>query len=240
MDISLEELEIGDLANLFLQRPSPVHGTLSGAAKLSGTGFTSALMEATCKIDELNLQAYNHQISNTSPIDFKSHNNNITSLLPLQVSSSIMETKVDVNFDGPFTTPNISAKWQGTLNHLLQKETESLLQWHGDVKYADKQIKLDRIELTNNGNILTLNGIIPFALPFANLNISERFIDAPINVQLTGKELPLTFFPWLDYIFSEAEGVTDISLTLQGTTRTPYLKGNVFLFAPHLRPKSFT
>ena len=240
MDISLEELEIGDLANLFLQRPSPVHGTLSGAAKLSGTGFTSALMEATCKIDELNLQAYNHQISNTSPIDFKLHNNNITSLLPLQVSSSIMETKVDVNFDGPFTTPNISAKWQGTLNHLLQKETESLLQWQGDVKYADKQIKLDRIELTNNGNILTLNGMIPFDLSFANLNISERFIDAPINVQLTGKELPLTFFPWLDNIFSEAEGVTDINLTLQGTTRTPYLKGNVFLFAPHLRPKSFT
>ena len=239
MDISLEKLEIGDLANLFLQRPSPVHGFLSGTAKLKGTGLTSALMEATCKIDELNLQAYNHQISNTSPINFKLHNSNITSLLPLQVSSSIMETKVDVNFDGPFTTPNITAKWQGTFNHLLQKETEPLLQWEGDVKYADKQIKLERIELTNNGNILTLNGTIPFNLTFGNMNIHERFIDEPINVQLTGKEIPLTFFPWLDNIFSEAEGVTDINLTLQGTTRTPYLEGDVSFLAPHLLPKSF-
>ena len=47
------------------------------------------------------------------------------------------------------------------------------------------------------------------------------------------------FFPGFDKVFSEADGVTDIDLTLKGTTRTPYLDGNVYFHAPHLHLKKF-
>ncbi|RKU19018.1 hypothetical protein C6501_01720 [Candidatus Poribacteria bacterium] len=239
MGTSFQKLEIGDFVTLYQQKPSFVNGLISGAAKIAGTGFTPDLIAATCNIDELNLHAHNYQLSNTSPIDFKLNNSGIISRFPLRITSSVIDTKVDVNLDGPLATPNISAKWDGTFKHTSKMNTDLPLQWQGNVEYANKQIKL-RTELTNNGDKLTLSGTIPFDLTLAEIDFSERFLDVPIeNVRLTGKELPLTFFPGVDAVFSATESVVDIDLKLQGTTRTPYLEGNVFFQAPHLRLNNF-
>ena len=238
LGISVEKVEVGDFVTLYQQNPSFVSGLISGLTKLTGSGFSSDRIAVTCKIDELNLHTYNYQLSNTSPIDFKLNNNSVTSLFSLRIASPAIDTKVDVSLDGPLTTPNISAKWQGTLKHPLLQETDSPLQWRGNVGYTNKQIKL-RSRLTNNGDNLTLNGTIPFDLTLERIDFSERFLDTPIDVRLTGKELPLSFFPSVDAVFSEAEGVADIDLKLQGTTHTPYLEGNVFFQAPHLRLNNF-
>ena len=232
LGISVEKLEVGDFITFYQQHPTPLSGTVSGSVKLIGTSFTSDLLTATCKINELNLQAQDYQIYNTLPIDFKLKNNSATTRLPLQIESSGMESAVNISFDGPLTMPNITAKWQGTFKHPIKNATNSPLQWHGNVEYANKQIKL-RTELTTNGDNLTLNGMIPFDLTLAQVNFSERFLEAPIEVHLRGNELPLTCFPGIDAVFSEAEdGVVDIDLTIQGTTRTPYLQGDVSLHLP--------
>ena len=239
LDMSVEKLEVGDFIT-FYQQTSPLSGTVSGSVKLTGTGFTSDLLTAICKINELNLQAQDYQIYNTSPIDFKFINNSVTTLLPLQIESSALGAAVNIGFNGPLTMPNITAKWQGTFKHPLKKATNSPLQWHGNLEYANKQIKL-RTELTTNGDNLILNGMIPFDLTMAQVNFSERFLDAPIEVHLRSNELPLTFFPGIDNVFSEAEeGVADIDLTLQGTTRTPYLQGSVNLQVPKIGFNNFS
>ena len=238
MDLSVEKLEVGDFTTLFQQQQFPLKGTVSATTKLTGTGFTSNLIAATCKIDELNLQAHNYQISNASPISFNLNNNIITALFVLQVKSPAIETDVNISFDGPFTNPNILMKWQGTINPPLHDETDLLLQWQGEIEYVKKQIKLG-IELTNNGDALSLNGTIPFDLTFSKVDFLDRFIDAPINVQLTGKELPLTFFPGVDAICAEVTGVADIDLTLKGTTASPYLQGDVSLEVPKILFKKF-
>ncbi len=238
MGVSVEKLEVGDFITFFQQRQFPLSGTVSGTANLAGTGFTEELITATCKIDELNLQAYNYQIANTLPIDFKLNNNNITTLFPLQVTSPKIETSVDVSLDGPLVSPNISLEWQGILTDLLEQEVDLPLHWQGKAEYANKLFTLST-ELANNGDTLTLKGTVPFDLSFTEIDLSERFLDVPIMVQLNGTELPLNFFPGFDNVFSEADGVTDIDLTLKGTTRSPYLEGNVYFHAPHLHLKKF-
>ena len=238
MGVSVEKLEVSDFITFFQQQQSPLSGTVSGTVNLAGTGFTEELITATCKIDELNLQAYNYQIANTLPIDFKLNNNNITTFFPLQITSPKIETSVDVSLDGPLVSPNISLKWQGILTDLLEKEVDLPLHWQGKAEYANKLFTLST-ELANNGDTLTLKGTVPFDLSFTEIDFSERFLDVPIMVQLNGRELPLNFFPGFDNVFSEADGVTDIDLTLKGTTRTPYLDGNVYFHAPHLHLKKF-
>ncbi|MDE0636523.1 MAG: hypothetical protein OXI43_11810 [Candidatus Poribacteria bacterium] len=239
MGTSFQKLEIGDFVTLYQQKPSFVNGLISGSAKIAGTGFTPDLIAATCNIDELNLHAHNYQLSNTSPIDFKLNNSRIISRFPLQITSSVIDTKVDVNLDGPLAMPNISAKWQGTFKHSLQNGTDFPLRWQGNVEYANKRIKLDT-KIINNGDSLTLSGTIPFNLTLTEIDFSERFLDVPIeNVRLTGKELPLTFFPGVDAVFFAAESVVDIDLKLQGTTRTPHLGGDIFFQAPQLCLNNF-
>ncbi|MDE0485217.1 MAG: hypothetical protein OXI67_21795 [Candidatus Poribacteria bacterium] len=239
LDMSVEKLEVGDFIT-FYQHPSPLSGTVRGSVKLTGTGFTSDLLTAICKINELNLQAQDYQIYNTSPIEFKFINNSVTTFLPLQIESSALGSAVNIGFDGPLAMPNITAKWQGTFKHSLKQATNSPLQWNGNAEYANKQIKL-RTEFTNNGDNLTLNGMIPFDLTLAQIDFSERFLEAPIEVHLRSNELPLTFFPGIDAVFSETgEGVADIDLRLQGTTRTPYLQGNVNLQSPKIGFNNFS
>ncbi len=240
LGVSVEKLEVGDFISFYQQHPTPLSGIVSGSVKLAGTGFTSDLLTGNCKINELNLQAHDYRIYNTVPIDFKLKNNSVTTLLPLQIESSALGSAVYIGFDGPLTMPNITAKWQGTFKQPLKKAANSPLQWHGNVEYANKQIKL-RTELTTNGDNLILNGMIPFDLTLAQVDFSERFLEAPIEVHLRSNELPLTFFPGIDAVFSEAEeGVVDIDLTIQGTTRTPYLQGNVNLQTPKIGFNNFS
>ncbi len=230
MGTSFQKLEIGDFVTLYQQKSSFVNGLISGSAKIAGTGFTPDRIAASCNIDELNLHAHNYQFSNTGPIDFKLNNSGIISHFPLQITSPAIDTKVDVNLDGSLTTPNISAEWQGTLNYPLQ--------WQGNVEYANKRIKLDT-KIINNGDSLTLSGTIPFDLTLAEIDLSERFLEAPIEVYLRGNELPLTFFPGVDAVFFATESVVDIDLKLQGTTRAPYLEGDIFFQAPQLHLNNF-
>ena len=150
--------------------------------------------------------------------------------IPLQLTSSDMTAAVEVNIAGTFTAPEITADWHGTLN---DKE------WSGKIQYEDERINILGIELKNREGTLTLAGVIPFNLTFETLDISERFITAPIDVRLRGSELPFNFFPGIENVFSETDGTVDIDLGIQGTSQSPEVVGNLFVAALKLRLKDF-
>ncbi len=150
--------------------------------------------------------------------------------IPLQLTSPAITAAMELNIAGTITSPEITADWHGTLN---EKE------WTGKIQYQDERINVTRIELKNREGALTLAGVIPFNLTFEAMDISERFIAAPIDVRLRGNELPLNFFPGIETLFSEADGTVDIDLGIQGTSQAPYVSGNVFVEALELRFKDF-
>ncbi len=340
LDVSMAQLAVEDVAPLFLPANSngafPVHGTVSGTAKLTGTGFHPAMITATCKVNQLKLQVYNRTGAETElylplqsrgnipsrplnhnsesvfipacrantfatsykaqvPVFHVTHNlpfrlqydkGNLAGHLPLRITSAATETNINVNIAGTRTSPHITAKWQGTIKVLAlqagintddkkpptRATTQSRLQNAGntlgnvgDVQYRDKRINIVSIELSDNSNRLTLNGMIPFDLQFAAMDISERFLTEPLDVQLRGHELPLNFFPGLVQVFSKEklqqkpptrassryqqpqrteysarnDGVVDINLALQGTTRSPHLHGEVSVQAARLHLNTF-
>ena len=150
--------------------------------------------------------------------------------IPLQLTSPAITAAMELNMAGTITSPEITADWHGTLN-----ENE----WTGKIQYQDKRINVTGIELKNREGTLTLAGVIPFNLTFEAMDISERFIAAPIDIRLRGSELPLNFFPGIETVFSEADGTVDIDLGIQGTSQSPYAVGNVFVEALQLRLKDF-
>ena len=232
LNVTVQKLEVDDFVRLIHQDESIVSGVLGGSVALVGTGFNSDLISATCKIDELNLYTQDFHIFNNSLVDFNLKKNSVTSHLPIQISSPIIETTVDTRIDGTLTSPNITVQQQGTLKK-QRNETEFPLQLNGKIEYTDKQITLE-VKLTDNDNDISLNGTIPFDLTISEKNLTERFRDTPINIALIGNELPLTFLPVLDNIISEVDGVSDINLDLQGIYPKLHLRGDVYVQASHL------
>lgn len=233
-DVSFQRLKVGDYVRLIRQDQSFLTGILSGSATLKGKGFDTELISATCQIDEMNLYIQDFHISNNSSISFNLKNNSVNSHLPIQIASPIIETTVDTRIGGTLTSPNIYIQQIGKLKHSHQNDTDNPLELHSNIQYTETQIKLES-KLTDIESELTLIGTIPFDLTFSDKKFAERFIDVPTNVTLSGKELPLTFFPWLNSVFSEVEGVSDINLEIQGAFPKLHLQGDVYVHAPHLQ-----
>ena len=225
INVSASQVEIGD------------YGFTSGYINLSGTGLDLQQVTVIGEINELELDGYDFRLINRAPLRFRSDPRGTTEdteplvvEIPLQLTSPTMTAAMAVNVAGTFTSPEIAIDWQGTLN---QKE------WTGKIQYQDERINVTGIELKNSKGRLTLTGVIPFNLAFEAMDISERFIAAPIDVRLRGSELPLSFFPEIDTAFSEMDGTVDIDLGIQGTSQSPYVVGNVFVEALQLRLKDF-
>ena len=225
IDVSASQVEVGN------------YGVASGHVKLSGTGLDPQQITVIGQINKLELNGYNFRLTNSAPLQFRSDPSGITEAaetlagnIPLQLTSPTMTALMNVNIGGTFDAPTITAAWNGTLN---QKE------WTGNVQYRNSEIELIGITLKDGTDMLTFTGVIPFNLTFTAMDISERFLAEPINMRLRGSELPLNFFPGIDTLFSEADGTVDIDLALQGTSRDPYITGNVSLEAPQLHLKDF-
>ena len=225
IDVSASRVELGD------------YGFASGYVKLSGTELDPRQITVIGEINELELDGYDFRLTNSAPLRFKSNPDGTTEdaevldvHVPLHLTSPIMTAAMQINIAGTFTAPEITVDWHGTLR---DKE------WTGKVQYEDKRINVLGIELKKREETLTLAGVIPFNLAFETMDISERFIAAPIDVRLRGSELPLSFFPGIETFFSEADGTIDIDLGIQGTSQSPSAVGNVYVEALHLRLKDF-
>ncbi len=222
IEVSASQVEIAD------------YGIASGYVKLSGTALVPEQITVIGKINELELDGYDFHLVNSAPLQFRSEpqspEERLVVQVPLQITSPTMEAAMNVIVGGTLDAPTITAEWDGTFN---KKE------WRGNVEYSNKQIRLTKIALNDGADTLTLTGVIPFNLAFAAMDISERHFREPMNLHLRGSELPIDFFPGVDMLFSKAEGTIDIDLTLQGTTRAPYMVGNMFLEALQLDLPNF-
>ena len=225
IDVSASRVELGD------------YGFASGYVKLSGTELDPRQITVIGEINELELDGHDFRLMNSAPLRFKSNPDGTTEdaevlavHVPLHLTSPTMTAAMQVNIAGTFTAPEITVDWHGTLR---DKE------WTGKVQYEDKRINVLGIELKKREETLTLAGVIPFNLAFETMDISERFIAAPIDIRLRGSELPLNFFPGIETFFSEADGTIDIDLGIQGTSQSPSTVGSVYVEALHLRLKDF-
>ncbi len=225
IDVSASQVEVGN------------YGVASGYVKLSGTDLDPQRITVIGEISKLELDGYDFRLRNSAPLQFRSDPSGITEAaetlavhIPLQLTSPTMTALMNIDIGGTLDAPNIIAGWNGTLN---QKE------WTGNVQYRNSEIELIGITLKDGTDMLTLTGVIPFNLTFVAMDISDRFLAEPINMRLRGSELPLNFFPGIDTLSSEADGTVDIDLALQGTSRDPYIMGNVSLEAPQLLLKNF-
>ena len=225
IDVFASQVEIGD------------YGFASGYMNLSGTGLDLQQITISGEINELELDGYDFRLINRAPLRFRSNPRETTDgadplavHIPLQLTSPAVTAAVEVIIAGTFTSPEIAIDWHGMLH---DKECS------GKIQYEDERINVLGIELKNREGMLTFAGVIPFNLTFEAMDISERFIAAPIDVRLRGSELPFNFFPGIETLFSEADGTVDIDLGIQGTSQSPYVVGNVFVEAPQLHLKDF-
>lgn len=227
IDVSASQVEIGD------------YGTTSGNIKISGPNLDPQQITVTGEITELALDGYDFHLINSAPLLFRSNPNALSVdgkeeplavHIPLELTSPTMMASMRLSVGGTLEAPHITGEWHGTLD---KKE------WTGNIQYIDKHITLNEIALNDGDNTLTLTGVIPFDLTFDAIDVSDRFLKAPIDVRLRGSELPLNFFPGIDAIFSDANGTVDLNLAVQGTSHSPYVVGNVFLEASQLSVKDF-
>ena len=231
IDASVSQLGIADFVTLFSGQTPPFRCTVSGHAKLSGKGnLHPHQVSISGEVSELNFQGYRINCTNTTPLQFQSERGDLTVHLPLKLKSPEMVTTANVNITGTFEAPEITAEWNGNINQM---------EWNGKVQYRDERITVDGIELKNSAGMTTITGVIPFDLAFTAIDLPDRFPEQPIDLHFRGRELPLDFFPGIDTLFSEADGTVDIDLALQGTSRSPYIIGNVSLEAVQLQLKNF-
>ena len=225
IDVFASQVEIGD------------YGFASGYMNLSGTGLDLQQITISGEINELELDGYDFRLINRAPLRFRSNPRETTDgadplavHIPLQLTSPAVTAAVEVIIAGTFTSPEIAIDWHGMLH---DKECS------GKIQYEDERINVLGIELKNREGTLTLAGVIPFNLTFETLDISERFIAAPIDVRFRGSELPFNFFPGIETLFSEADGTVDIDMGIQGTSQSPEVTGNLFVKALKLRLRDF-
>ena len=225
VEVSASQVEIGD------------YGFASGYMNLSGTGLDLQQITISGEINELELDGYDFRLINRAPLRFRSNPRETTDgadplavHIPLQLTSPAVTAAVEVIIAGTFTSPEIAIDWHG----MLYDKACS-----GKIQYEDERINVLGIELKNPEGMLTLAGVIPFNLTFETLDISERFIAAPIDVRLRGSELPFNFFPGIETVFSEADGTVDIDLGIRGTSQSPAVMGNLFVKALKLRLRDF-
>ena len=236
--LSYEKFVIDDYIRLLMQPPTPVKGLVSGTTKITGTGLTSNRIISSTNIQALNLSILNYSITNTKQLDISLDKDHITAAVPLKVVNDIdwseFTALIGVEANGALDAPRLNINWEGTLKPSVDSNSTSPLQFTGNMDYLNELISLNT-QLTNNGDKLILKGEVPFNLSFTDKDMSERFIDSAVSLQLIGSELPLTFMPGVDSILSETTGVFDVNVALNGTTHNPYLEGEIFIESPKLQ-----
>ena len=232
--LSLEKFVIDDFINLLMHPLTPIEGVVSGTTKLTGIGLTGNQIVSRTIVETLNMSILNYRITNTHQLDFSLDKNRISAALPLNVESSKLTASVRIESNGTLDDPRLTLSWDGAMKTPMQTQTTFPLQFTGNMAYFNELISLNT-QLTNNGNKLILTGEVPFNLSFSDIEMSERFIDSAADLQLIGSELPLTFISGANSILSESAGVFDINLALDGTTRNPYLRGDIFIESPKLQ-----
>ncbi len=235
--LSFKDFVIDDFLSLLM----PIEGVVSGTTQITGTGLTSDRIISSTIIKSLNLNILNYRITNVHQLDISFDKNHITAALPLKVTNDIDWAKltalISVEANGTLDDPRLTIDWEGGLKTHKGIKSTSPLQFTGNMTYLNELISLNT-QLTNNGDKLILKGEVPINLSFTDIDMSERFLDSAVSLQCVGSELPLTFISGANSFLSESSGVFDVNVAVDGTTRNPYLKGDIFIESPKLQLKN--
>ena len=231
--VSVNNLDINEFTKLVQKNAIFDKALISGSVDFSGTGIKPHLITAIGLIDELKFYIYNYKIENKTRIRLNIKQDGIQTYIPLSIISPEIDTNVDITVGGLLSNPDFSINWQGSINSPLQVESDVPLLWNGSVNYDNNLITFNT-RLTNNGDNLNLIGKIPFILSIRDNDTLAQFTETPIDIQLTGNELPLEFFPGLENVLSKVDGVVDLDLKIQGVFPKLYLQGTTSIKAPYI------
>ena len=233
LGVRVNKLDVNELAKLVQNNAIIDKALVSGGVDFTGNSTKLYLITAVGLIDELKIRIKNYEIENKTSISLNINKNRIQSYIPLHIQSPEIDTNIDVIVDGLFSNPAFSINWHGSINNLLQVQSDAPLKWNGNVEYGNNLIKLNA-QLTNNGDNLNLVGKIPYVFSITENDILAQFTETPIDIRLTGNELPLTFFPGLENYFTRVEGVVGLDLKIQGVYPKLHLQGTTNLEAPYI------
>ena len=151
-----------------------------------------------------------------------------TDKLPLSVALSVVGLSNRINgvlnsqihVSNYLSQPNLEAIWT-----IAADFKDGSPEFKGRVTYSDQRLNIHETELAGYNNRLQLFGRIPINLSLGEVDLADRFLKLPINVQLNGERVDLSFvasfFPEVD----KSGGIADIDLRLEGTTAHPHLDG---------------
>ena len=127
-----------------------------------------------------------------------------------------------IGIRGNIANPIITAKWEsdGHIGNANIKDS-------GRADYQEQLLSIQNTQrIVGVSKQLEMSGTIPINLAFQPLALEDRFLDLPIDLKLQGQQISLAplgllFYPLIEY----ADGIADIDLRIQGTTKSPYPQG---------------
>ncbi len=123
---------------------------------------------------------------------------------------------------GNIANPIITAKWEsdGHVGNANIKDS-------GRADYQEQLLSIQNTQrIVGVSKQLEMSGTIPINLAFQPLALEDRFLDLPIDLKLQGPQISLAPLGLLLHpLIEHADGIADIDLRIQGTTRSPYPQG---------------
>ncbi len=123
---------------------------------------------------------------------------------------------------GNLTNPIITATWEsdGHVGNANIKDS-------GSADYQEQLLSIQNTQrIAGVSKQLEMSGTIPINLAFQPLALEDRFLDLPIDLKLQGQQISLAPLGLLLHpLIEHADGIADIDLRIQGTTRSPYPQG---------------
>ena len=112
IDVSASDLEVSHFLPLLSDQTLPVHGTISGHAKLQGTGTHQHQISITGEINKLKLRGYDSSATNAAPLQFRSERGHLAAHLPLELKTPGITATTNVNITGTFDAPEIYSRME--------------------------------------------------------------------------------------------------------------------------------
>ena len=130
----------------------------------------------------------------------------------------------DIRVKGTMTAPVIDSAWELLEVGMQETKVDSIV---GETSYRDETLDIKQILVKGFGNELKVKGKMPLNLALAP--VGERFLDKPVDIDISGEDIDFAFITSLSKRVQEANGFADIDLRIRGTSAKPHLEGAVLV-----------
>ena len=129
-----------------------------------------------------------------------------------------------IRMRGDLANPIITANWESD-GHIGNANLKD----NGGASYQEKLLSIQNTQrIVGVNKQLDVSGTIPINLAFQPMDLTDRFLNLPIDLKLQGQQISLVPIALLlPPLVEHADGIADIDLRIQGTTASPYPQGKL-------------